>query len=168
MVNADEVRSFVGEDRFDGFMSSALQRIDEDIKQQNGDNALYFEYPGNIYIIYDGQKNYYPGFLEKEYERFVQLGGYGKRDGVRLDTKFTLMKFPDVLTTAEEVINFGHNHSFFYDGDENYHLAEKFFVRSDFQVYNHIDEIIKNAINQNNFQVFYQPIYDVRKKKFLW
>ena len=166
VTNADEVRSFVGEDRFDRFMSSALQRIDEEIKTQNSDNALYYEYPGNIYIIYDNQKNYYPGFLEKEYERFVKLGGYGKRDGVRLNTKFTLMKFPDVLTTEEEVVNFGHNHMFFYENEENFSLADKFFVRSDFQVYNHIDDIIKNAIEQKNFQVFYQPIYDVKKKRF--
>ena len=166
VTNADEVRSFVGEDRFDRFMSSALQRIDEEIKTQNSDNALYYEYPGNIYIIYDNQKNYYPGFLEKEYERFVKLGGYGKRDGVRLNTKFTLMKFPDVLTTEEEVVNFGHNHMFFYENEENFSLADKFFVRSDFQVYNHIDDIIKNAIEQKSFQVFYQPIYDVKKKRF--
>ena len=166
VTNADEVRSFVGEDRFDNYMSRALQRIDEEIKKQNVDNSLFFEYPGNIYIIYDGQKNYYPGFLEKEYDRFVKLGGYGKRDGVRLNTKFTLMKFPDVLTTEEEVINFGHNHMYFYENEEKYSLADKFFVRSDFQVYNHIDDIIKNAIEQKNFQVYYQPIYDVKKKRF--
>ncbi len=166
VVNADEVRSFVGEDRFDKFMSSVLQRIDEEIKHQNTDNALYFEYPGNIYIIYDGQKNYYPGFLEKEYNRFVELGGYGKRDGARLDTKFTLMKFPDVLTTVDEVINFGHNHVYFYETEENFSLAERFFARGDFQVFNHIDEIIKNAIANKSFQVFYQPIYDVKTKRF--
>lgn len=167
VVNADEVRSFVGEDRFDRFMSVALQRIDEDIKRQSPDNSLYFEYPGNIYIVYDGQKDYYPGFLEKEYGRFVQLAGYGKRDGARMDTKFTLMKFPDVLTTVEEVVNFGHNHTYFYSGEDSYSMAERFFVRSDFQVYNHIDEIIKNAINHRDFQIFYQPIYDVKQKKFL-
>ena len=166
-LNADEVRSFVGEDRFDRFMSATLQRIDDEIKKENVDNALYFEYPGNIYIIYDGQKNYYPGFLEKEYERFVQLGGYGKRDGVRMDTKFTLMKFPDVLTTVEEVVNFGHNHCYFYEGEDNFSLAERFYVRSDFQVFNHIDEIIKNAIQNESFQIFYQPIYNVKEKKFL-
>ena len=48
VVNADEVRSFVGEDRFDRFMSATLQRIDDEIKKENVDNALYFEYPGNI------------------------------------------------------------------------------------------------------------------------
>ncbi len=166
VTNADEVRSFIGEDRFDRFMSNALQLIEEDVKKQNPDNALYFEYPGNIYIIYDSQKNYYPGYLESQYDRFVKLAGYGKRDGVRLNTKFTLMKFPDVLTQLEEVINFGHNHVYFYTGEENYSLAEKFFVRSDFQVYNHIDEIIKNAINNRNFRIFFQPIYDVKKKKY--
>lgn len=84
-----------------------------------------------------------------------------------LDTCICILRYPQDIDDYESLLSFGNT---FYtylptDGAVN-DMAEARDQRV-FQLRNEIDSIISNAIAGKRFQMYYQPIYSVREKRFL-
>ena len=165
-TNAAEMRAYLGEDRYNEYIKDVLRKIEENSKSLKNDKMIFFEYPGRVYIIVDSQDEYCEEsarYVLEFLERAVHRGG---ESGAVLKPIHTILKFPEQLTSADEVINFGHNHEHFFTADKKFALAEEFLERDDFEIYNNIDSILENAIEHQLFEMYYQPIYNTKEHRF--
>lgn len=162
-INADEVRSYMGDRRYMEYIEGVLKKMQAALTGE--DSAVFFDYPGRVYIIVDSQNNFSEEFLKTAYENLVEFVNCGG-DRTLLNPVYSIFKFPDYLTTSDEVLNYGRNQEYFFRANESYALADTFFKRNDFQIFNHIDTIFNRAIDDKLFEMYYQPIYCPEKNRF--
>ena len=165
-TNAEEVRTYMGDDRYRDYITSVLTKMAEQSKIVRADSGIFFEYPGRVYTIVDTQEGYGEHLCEVAFEQIEKAIDRGAEKGALLTPVYSLMKFPDRLTTSEEVINFGHNQEHFFVPGQTYALADDFFDRPDFAIFNHVDAVLARAIKNRSFEMYYQPIYNTTEKRF--
>ncbi|MCR4734218.1 MAG: EAL domain-containing protein [Treponema sp.] len=83
-----------------------------------------------------------------------------------IDSRICLAKCPQNLPDLNSVLTFGKNFSdLIYETNKVVYLDSES-KSSDFQVRNQINDILSKAIKNHNFEIYYQPIYDIKKKVF--
>lgn len=83
-----------------------------------------------------------------------------------LVTTICIVKCPEELSDIDKIVSFSNN--FFTTIEKKNvitYLSEESQTKN-FKIKTEIDEIIKNAITNKKFQMYYQPIYSVKKGKF--
>ena len=86
---------------------------------------------------------------------------------IRLNSKVCLARVPEDLPTYGSLLDFSNTfHKTIPDMDQVISLSE-ILDSKDFRMKNEIDDIIKRAIAQERFRMFYQPIYSVKQDKFV-
>lgn len=83
-----------------------------------------------------------------------------------LVTTMCVVKCPEDISSEEKVISFNNN---FYRTIETRNKVTYLNQESqtkNFKLRTELNDIIKNAIENNKFEMYYQPIYSVEKKKF--
>lgn len=91
---------------------------------------------------------------------------YSKNIEVSLNAVVCVARCPEDLHDFNSLISFGND---FHEkvpvnGDVIY--AEELFTQREFSLINEMDDIIDRAIENNNFKVYYQPIFSVTKQRF--
>ena len=77
-----------------------------------------------------------------------------------------LLSIPKVFDNEQEFLKFINNfHTKFKFDDEIIYLNE-IYQTNEFIVKNNLDSILEVALKENEFEVYYQPIYSVKDKKF--
>lgn len=83
-----------------------------------------------------------------------------------IDSKICLANYPEDLTDYKTLINFTlHFENIISKVNEVVFLAD-IASSKDFLMRTNLDDIIQNAITKKKFQMYYQPIYNIQKKKF--
>lgn len=77
-----------------------------------------------------------------------------------------ITNFPDDIGDAESLIAFGSElNSKYYNGNVLY--ASEIYQQARYEILRDIDSIIEHALTNNEFEVYYQPIYSVAEKRFI-
>lgn len=85
---------------------------------------------------------------------------------LQLETTLCVVKCPDEINEIDKIISFGNN---FFRTIEKRNVVTYLNQEehtTDFKLRNELDGIIKEAIKNEKFQIYYQPIYNVKTKKF--
>ncbi|MGN0906216.1 MAG: EAL domain-containing protein [Bullifex sp.] len=87
---------------------------------------------------------------------------------VEMDACLTVLTCPGDFSDYEKLMSFVHTFSSFLPSGGNVTFLEDGNTDGSygFHLRNDIDRIIGRAIENNNFEVYYQPIYSVREKRF--
>lgn len=84
-----------------------------------------------------------------------------------INTRICLAKCPQNLPDLDSVLTFGKNLSeVIFEMNKVVYLDVES-KTSEFQIRNQINDILTKAIKNHNFQIYYQPIYDVKEKRFV-
>lgn len=84
-----------------------------------------------------------------------------------LDARICVACLPNDIVNVDELMNFRLNfHKKFVESNEVVKLWE-FSETKDFKIKSEMDEIIKRAIKNKDFKMYYQPIYSTKLKKFV-
>ena len=166
-TNADEVRSYMGDRRYMEYIESVLKKMASQSGVVGADSGVFFDYPGRVYTIVDTQEGYSEELLKYAYEKLEDFINRGGDRGTLLNPVYSIFKFPDRLVTIDEALNYGRNQEYFFGPNEHYALAEKFFGRKDFQIFNNIDAVLNRAIDNRLFEMYYQPIYCPAEDRFV-
>lgn len=85
----------------------------------------------------------------------------------RLHARICIVKTPQDISDEESLLNFAMT---FHDKmpDENRVIAlSKIATTKEFKIRNDMERIIKRGIEEHGFEMYYQPIYSVKDKKFV-
>ena len=83
---------------------------------------------------------------------------------INLVTCVCITNIPEDIDEFDSLSIFGNDFSAEYTGNVLY--ASEICRKSRYDIMREIDKIIENAISENEFEVYYQPIYSIKDKKF--
>ncbi len=163
MLNCREIRNYLGDYKYNRY----LTEIANGIRAAHRNNIeLYFERPGAVYLIMDADE----ADTENVGQRLLSEAGdqikrYAEM-GVRFEPRICLIRCPDDLRSAEDIVSLGHKfHKI--DGSKRTTLRASEIVHSQtFALEARITEILDRALRENRIEMYYQPIYDIRSGGF--
>ena len=166
MGNADEIRSYIGENKFNDFVKEVADEIEGLYNRLHVRISLYFERPGTFYLILDDMgvdvPALVPDFVDATTERVKRYAD----QGVRFAPKFCVIHVPDDMNTFEDIINMGHRFKRLGAHDQVLFVASGLVGSRDYRIISHIDGILNRIITENTLEMVYQPIFDIRENRF--
>ena len=166
MQNSKEIRNYLGDHQYNSYLMEIANKIRGLGWKHSRHIELYFERPGTIYLITvedeNGTENIRQGLLTGNGDQMVQYA----ETGVRFEPQICLIRCPDDLGKADDIISLGH---IFYKSDERKQTifrASEIVHSQTFSIEAHIEEILDRAIKEKHIRIYYQPIYDVRTGRF--
>lgn len=119
---------------------------------------LYFEQPGNFYIIIDND-NYNPVQVIPEIrERVRKLSAPILEKGASPDARIVTVDFPREIDSIDEMLRFCHSFVKFTDYSKVFSRASAIIGSREYQTEAHIDEILTRAVSSGSLTVRYQPL----------
>ena len=161
IVNAQEMRSYYGEDRYNHFLREVSGEINAyfKIKKRHVNKELYIERPGTFYLTLDDPsydlESMLPEFLERINGRHRSFSD----NNLRFEVKLCLIRVPDDLKESDGIINIGHKFPQLGDMEQRIFLASEIIQSRDYLILSHMEEILNRAISDDEFEMYYQPIY---------
>lgn len=166
MTNALEIRSYLGEDRYNAYVSDIADEIQQFYWKERGRVEMYFERPGTFYLLVDlpdaDLAAVIPQYLAQSRERirkFTELG-------VRFEPHICLIRYPDDLTKMKDILNLGHKFTQLAPGNAAFCRASDIVQSRTFEIMNHMDDILSRALKENRIGIHYQPIYNISEGRF--
>ena len=104
-----------------------------------------------------------PSFVENLQDRFTN----SRECGTQFEVKVCLIRCPEDLSKLNDIINLGHKFHQLGRPGQSVCIASDIVRSRDYQIIDHLDEILRRAIAGNGFEMYYQPIYDLRKGRFV-
>ncbi len=166
-LNGREVRSYLGEDRYVKYIRLVASKALALSVSEHLHTELFFEHPGYIYLIidehdFDSEKAV--PLLTAAVEKYtMELKG----TGAKLEPKVCSIKFPDVLDNQREIIHLGHHFTELMPHEQLFIEASEINKTKEFQIINNMNDILTRAIQNESFEVYYQPIYSIWDHKFI-
>lgn len=85
---------------------------------------------------------------------------------IALEPSICYLRYPEDLDNFKSIISFGEKYYKLVENPLGVIYASNINSR-DFHLNNDIDSIIHNALQEKKFELYYQPIYSIEKKKFI-
>lgn len=169
MSNAYEIRSYLGERRYYTFINeivNEIRRLYDKLSVQHLNMEMYLERPGTIYLILDDP--YYDmgtvvsSFVDGVRERTGEFSELG----VQFDPQICTIRVPDDMNDPDEILELDHKFTMLGSHEQVLYNAAELKEHPDFNSIVHMEEILNRAITEDSLKVLYQPIYNVREKRF--
>ena len=166
MGNADEIRSYIGEDKYNEFVMEVADEIEALYSRIRVRIDLYYERPGTFYLILEDMgvdvPALVPDFVDATTERVKRYAD----QGVRFAPKFCVIRLPDDMNAFQDIINMGHRFYNLGEPDRVLFIAESLVGSRNYRIVSHIDAILNRIITEDTLEMHYQPIFDIREKRF--
>ena len=166
-LNANELRSYLGEVRYLNYVAHVIRQLDMMFLRERIFFDIYFEQPGNVYIIVDNP-NYN---VADAYKRLVgelrRSSDKAAESGERIIACACNIRVPEDLNNYDEIIRFGHDFHTQMPVNKVYADASEIISSRDYRIISNMDTILNRAISENKFRMYYQPIYSVEQGRFI-
>lgn len=138
----------------------------EDLNEMRGlSSDLYYLNNGQFRIVMDYKSSeLLRESVEELYVMFNSAYIIGGLD-ISLESNICVADYPEDFSKHEELVNFG---SLYIKEAKHSGIlyASELLEQRKYDIVSRLDAILENAIANNRFDVYYQPIYSVRQKKF--
>ncbi len=162
-ANEHEARNYFGDEKFFNF----IKRIDKQIQKSIGELAgykLYYHSAGSLQIIFN-QGNL---DVKQKYPELLSMWSSPYADSYTsiLDPKLCILEFPRDFSTIESMIQFSRFFQRYLKPGQMLLKAEDVIQSKNFKFQENISAIIEEGIEKGNFEMYFQPIFDLKLKKF--
>ena len=166
MMNAEEIRSYIGDKAFHEYVMEVASEIDKLYAELHTHIDLYFERPGSFYLIIEDAKldvaSLVPRFVASTTHRVKRFA----EQGVHFEPAFCIIRCPQDLKDYQEILNVGHLFTRLGAPNQTVYDAAELVHQRDYGVINHMQEILNRAITGKSLEMVYQPIYDIHAGRF--
>ena len=166
IANFRELRNYLGEHKYNRYLSELGNGIRALHWKHSRGIELYYERPGTIYLIADGDETGTDQIVERLQSGSGSALGHYEEIGVSFDPEVCLIRCPEDLHTAWDIISLGHNFQNIDNRGQAVFLAGEIVHSRNFAIETHIEQIIDRALREDHLEIYYQPIYDVRSDCF--
>ena len=167
-VNSVDVRSAIGEVRYEDFINEMAFRLNDFFVCRYKDNySIYYGAIGCFYIIFDSPDYDIDGDMHEFVREYRSGDGYYYEYGARFVTKFSVLRYPDDLMDYDSIIAYSRLFPRHMSAGESYIKAADIVSSKNFRLDNNMAEILERGLKENNYEMYYQPIYSVREERFV-
>ena len=160
-VNANEVRTTYGETRYNDYIRRTVGRMKAVIDAKTMDYRIFYHTSGSLQVIF-GESGI---DIENEYPELIHMWTRDSNDvySVRIGARLCSLDFPtEHLSEEEDLTSFSFIFPQYMNRDEVYFRAERAIENRAFEIYRKLPSIMSRGIRENRFEMYYQPIYDVK------
>ncbi len=165
--NFSLLQSMVGYDQATEILGKIGYKLRNINRKIHGNADLYYLDRGRFRMVFsqtsrDKAETAAEMVIEKLKHKFTFNG-----QDINLFPFVVLARYPDEIENFKSLMSFG------MDFHENTHYTGKVMPASEvydqkkLDIVNNIDRIVDRAFTENNFKVYYQPIYSVERQKFV-
>lgn len=164
--NFHSVRDIIG---FEGaqellkVVASKLKALNKNAKM-NSD--IYYLGKGKFRITIDEEKRERSSEIAEQINSALQKNVDVNHININLIGYVCITRCPYDVDDYEILMHFGDRFTEDTEYSGNVLLARDLFSRERYDLFNKLDSIIENAITNHKFQVYYQPIYSTKEKRF--
>ena len=169
-INASMVREYLGELRFNEYIQKLALSFENYDRVNKLHEDFYYEAPGTFYFISDGtssrilQFNYEKAFYELREQ--LHNDNVIRQFGIYLVPRMCIISYPADISMEEEVLNMGHSFHRLLAENQFVIKASDLVGTNNYEIEVHMSSILKRAICENLFEMYYQPIYSIKDEKF--
>ncbi len=165
MINASEMRSSYGEERYNQYVLQKAREMKAILDKRIRDYKVFYHTSGSLHVVF--------GYGEIDVERsFPELlalwkdpGEEGYGDKIR--PVLCALEFPDErFESVESLLNFGFLFPHYIEPGKNFVEGERVFGSKHYELNRDMAQVLNRGIRENLFEMYYQPIYDVKTHKF--
>ena len=166
LVNSAEIRTLLGDDQHDSFVRDIAQQIRQLYRKKHFYTDLYYERPDILYLLAennpDTPESQIPELFQALSSRTLSYGNIG----MHFEGRACLIHIPEDLNSSAEIIHLSHRFTDLIGPDETLVNASDLITRPDYAVLSHMEEILNRAVHEKTLEMYYQPIYDLRTRRF--
>lgn len=166
MLNAAELRTYIGEDEFALYIRQIADEGEKLFSTFHTAHTLYYERPGTFYLIVEDPKADTEGLVPQFIETVSKRMSHFTEQGVRFDPRFCIIRIPDDISDLTDILNLGHRFTRILSNNQTVFLSSEMANSRDYNIINHMEEILNRAITEGTLEMYYQPIYNIHEKKF--
>lgn len=165
-INANKIRAYFGEEKYNANNISIADRIAGLAKKKKKNVEIYFENPGTLYLLIEDMEY----DCTDDYKALVKHIRFEdkQKDGrvTSLTARAVIMRIPEDLNDLKSILALGHEFSRFLHEGQDIVNAPTITSLKSYQLEADMDEILARALANHSFEMFYQPIYSFKEKKF--
>ncbi|MCR4716358.1 MAG: EAL domain-containing protein [Lachnospiraceae bacterium] len=166
-VNSIDVRSTIGEARFQRYISLVSDKLVEFFDEDKESYTVYYDVTGCFYLIFDSPKYDLKSKLNQFVSVYESADSFYYEYSVRFITKFSTLSIPDDLSDYNSIITYGRNFPKHMNPKDKMIAAEDIVNTKSFKLDNNMLDILERGIKDHNFEMYYQPIYSLKEQKFV-
>jgi len=166
ITNYENVLDMIGQKNREIFLKECSKKIIAESKKFKLKSVNYYNGSGNFRLVYNIKKYDEVLMLAEEFNKIFNEVQCFKDFKVNIITNVCIERNPDDIADLDTILIFGReiNDAKYYTGNVLY--AHKIYTNDYYQKLRNIDQILEEALTQKKFQVYYQPIYSIKEKKF--
>lgn len=164
-VNAYEILTYLGEDRYYSYMRSVAEQVNQLYKKVYFE--LYFEHPDNMYIVFDSCDDKLEDETQKLYPLMKDRMKEIDSSGIIPEPRICMLRYPKDLERYEDIVILGHKFHGLIPYEQTFCRASDIIGTKDFEIGSNMDSILNRALTRQSFEMYYQPIYSLKEKKFV-
>ncbi len=165
-LNAFSVRSIFGEGRYNAFLRERASEIRKFLKKEKTLYSLYYGPVGCICIVLDDDKYNETAFMDMLTSTFETLKTDNESLASVMNVKYAVIRFLTDIMHTENAVGFTVRFPEFVREDKDILAQADFEHNKDLRLRNHLIGILNRAIKDRNFEMYYQPIFDLRTGTF--
>ncbi len=167
LTNSYDVRSSLGETKFNRYISNIASRLKKKIEQYEQRKNIYFDQSGCFFITLESEDFDMEHLVPKEIGLFNKELKDTNNYGLRFDHKICTLRFPTDIADVESLLHFAAVFPELMESSMLYTQASYLAQNKDFQLRNNMSDILDKAIKNKSLEMYYQPIYSFKDDAFI-
>lgn len=167
LTNNSSILTYLGQDLYNQFLARFSKRLHEmSVNCGYGGEFYYLEY-GLYGFLGEGEN------ADKHMELAEAIREYTSRKhkfenlDVVIDAKMCILSIPDDFDEFQPLFNFATSFHHTAPGTGDILLFSEYKNQTDFMIRRDLDDIMEKAIENGNFELYYQPIYSTEENRFV-
>ena len=168
-LNAGQVRAYLGEELYSKYIRCIADGIGHFCELQKVHWELYYETPMGLYLVLDEKTEDWDAAsaMPQLYAPTQAITSEVDESGVRLEGKLCVIHFPEDLESGEDILRLGHDFYGLISYEEKWVAASDIIGTRRYQIENQMDTILNRAIREQRFEMYYQPIFNMKEQRFV-
>ena len=165
IIDFDKLRNQLGRDNIRTFLSYIIKALYSICN--NDEYEVYYLANGTFAVMSLRDNEEENKAITHKIKSFLVKEHQIHKINIMFDSKICHIRCPQDLKSYESVINFKKNIMQIIKESNTVVRLSKISDSKDFQIYHQIDHIISKGLKNNAFEMYYQPIYSIKKKQFV-
>ena len=165
IIDFDKLRNQLGRDNIRTFLSYIIKALYSICN--NDEYEVYYLANGTFTVMSLRDNEEEITAITHKIKSFLVKEHQIHKINIMFDSKICFIRCPQDLKSYESVINFKKNIMQIIKESNTVVRLSKISDSKDFQIYHQIDHIISKGLKNNAFEMYYQPIYSIKKKQFV-
>ncbi|MBQ9935199.1 MAG: GGDEF domain-containing protein [Lachnospiraceae bacterium] len=166
IANFNSLRDIVGFDGAQDLLKAVAAKLNTINKASKLNSDIYYLGKGKFRITIDEDKRERSTEIAEMVNSTLQKNVDVNHININLISYVCITRCPYDVDNYEILMHFGDRFTEDIEFSGNVLLARDLFKKERYDLFNKLDSIIENAITNHKFQVYYQPIYSTKEKRF--